>query len=338
MLLKTIAELKSYVALDTKGILPSFELELKEAEAYFILPLLGAPLAKWLQEQYNATGFNPGDGSLAAQLLAAVQAPLARLATTDAITVHQVSLDETGVHIVSNDKVKTAFQWQSNQLRDHYRRRGFRGLDALVQWLENHHDDSPELQAWASSKAGQRHRQELFTCTADFQECENISESRLVFERLKPVRRRVQAFELRTTLGDDFLDELLEQVRTRTLTSDNEMLLTSRVYPALASLTVGAAIPQMALSLTGDGIDLDVARLDDSNSKEADAGLDSLLYQRGFESKRVGERYLRQLRDFLDRAASSTRFATYFNSPAYTDPKAPVVEINTVDSKVYKFC
>lgn len=338
MLLKTIAELKRYVPVDTAGILPSFELELEYTEANVIAPLLGEPLLAWLQAAYDAPDFDLAGTGLAAQLLRAVQAPLARLATATATTVHQVSIDETGVHITSTDTSKTAFQWQLDRVQAQFLKRGFAGLDALTQWLEAHVDASPELQAWAASPAGQRHRRELFTCTADFQEYENISSSRLAFEAIGPMRRRLENFELGPVLSHEFLIELRAQVRMRTLTSDNENLLRTYVLPALACLTIGHSVPELGLSLNGGGIDLTIARLDDSNAKEADAGLDQLLASKVSEALISGARYLRQLTSYLDRTASAVRFPTYFTSSAYTAPNQPTRVVNTSTSKIWKAC
>ncbi len=341
MLLKTLLEFKRYVAADfdlKTGLPPSFVLELAETEATLIAPVLGASLYAWLQAAYDAPGFEATALTPAAGLLRAVQAPLARLAASTGITAHQVSIDDTGVHIVSNDKIKTAFQWQSRELQALHQARGYQALDELVQWLEDHRDDAPELRAWAASPAGRRHRRELFTSAAAFQEYQNINGSWLVFQALRPVRRRLEALELRTVLGKDFLLELLDQVETRTLTSENKNLLRSRIYPALASLTVAHAVPALSLRLTAQGIELAVARLDDANAKEADAGLNELLRQLAAECLDVGQRYLRQLTDFLDRTASGERFATYFASPAYTPPGRPAAVLNTPTSKIIRFC
>jgi hypothetical protein len=337
MLLKDIAELKSYVALDTEGILPSFALELAYVEANVIRPVLGGVLYTWLQAAYDVPGFDATGAGLAPQLLRAVQAPLARLAVAYNITMHMASIDETGVHIVSTEKSKTAFQWQTREMQAFLLKRGYLGLDALVEWLEEYRNDSPELQAWADSAAGQRHRRELFTSTAEFQEFESISSSRPVFEALRPVRRRMESFELQRVLGADFLHELREQVRTRTVSSENQMLLGTYVLPALAALTIGHAVPELGLRLTGEGIDLAIARFDDANAKEADAGLDALLRDKVSEALASAGRYLTRLTDYLDRTASATRFATYFSSPTYTDPNQVVAPANTPESKIFKF-
>ncbi len=212
MLLKTIAELKGYVSLATGnvGIPPAIALELQQVEAETLRPLLGGPLCAWLQAAYDAPGFNPAGPGLDAQLLRAVQRPLACLAVAAGITTHQTRVDDTGVHFLATETSKQAFQWQTNELQDMLLRRGHNGLDALVDWLEEHRADSPELKAWATSSAGQRHRRELFTSTAEFQEYELINGSRQVFEALRPMRRRMESFELQRVLGAEFLHELRE--------------------------------------------------------------------------------------------------------------------------------
>ncbi|MGI4762945.1 MAG: DUF6712 family protein [Janthinobacterium lividum] len=247
-LLKTIDELKAYVAVAQTQIAPAIALELAEAEVQLIAPVLGPALLTWLQGEYDAAGFDRLGASLAAQLLRAVQAPLARLAVVNGVVTHQLTVDATGVHIMSTDTSKTAFQWQTNQYQALLQRRGLANLDALVQWLEADADASPELRAWAASATGQCHRRELFTGTADFQLYENISASRAVFEALGPVRRRLERFELGPVLGEELLQELREQVRTRALTSENENLLRTYVYPALANLTIGHAVPELRAS------------------------------------------------------------------------------------------
>ncbi|WP_201979353.1 DUF6712 family protein [Hymenobacter rubidus] len=335
-LLNTPAELKQYVSLDVSQVPPALALALREVENTTLALMLGKDLRAWLQAQYDAPDFSPTADSLAAELLRRVQRPIARLGVAAGLAEHQVSIDNTGIHILTTETSKTAFQWQTNQLRTQLEQRGQGDLDALVQWLEENRDASDELRAWAASEAGQRHRRELFTSTADFQQYENISAARPVFLALGPVRRRLEAFELARVLGPDLLQELREQVRARNLSLDNQHLLRTYVLPALASLTVGHAIVELGLKLTGDGIELMVARLDDSNSKEADAGLDQLMAKRSLEALATGARYLRQLTRYLDRTASATRFAPYFHSAAYTAPAPPAARALT--AKTFRFC
>lgn len=321
-LLTKLDELRRYVRIEAKDFPVAIELNVPAAEKG-VAALLGPTLYAWLLTQYEA-GLAPTDAGVPAQLLRLVQAPIARLSTAWALDEHQAKISNTGVQITSTQTEKTAFQWQVKDLRDTLEARGYNDLDTLVEWLEANHDELPELRAWAASAAGQRHRRELFTGTADFQEYTNIYASRRTFVALGSIRRRVESFELVGVLGDEFLAELREQVRTRTLSSDNENLLRSYVYPALAELSIAQGIPELGLRLSGDGVELDIRRRDKNSLQLSDSALlAKLLDQKMHSSLDAGGRYLRQLRSHLDRSASATRFATYFRSPAYTAPGTP---------------
>ncbi|MGI4762946.1 MAG: hypothetical protein ACRYF0_19700 [Janthinobacterium lividum] len=63
-----------------------------------------------------------------------------------------------------------------------------------------------------------------------------------------------------------------------------------------------------------------------------------MLRSKASEALLAGARYLRQLTSYLDRTASATRFATYFQSATYTAPGQPAPVVNTLTSKAYKFC
>ncbi|MCA8830530.1 DUF6712 family protein [Hymenobacter pini] len=333
-LLTTRDELRRYVTIDTSDVPEAVQREAEHLRGTVLLPLLGAPLLRWLEEQYSA-GTTAGDDTLAGELLGLVQAPLVRLSVAGSLDEIQVSIDDTGIHIVSTGTEKTAFQWQIEALRKTLTRKGYLDLNVLLQWLEDNYTSSPELQAWATG-ASQYQRLQLLTSAPEFSRFENIQDSWPVFEALKPLIKKQELFILAPQLGYEFLDELRTQVRTRSLTPENEELLEQFIRPALASLTLARAVPELGLRLTGDGIELMVARIDTDNSKEADAGLDALLQARAFEAQRSADILLERMRQFLNQRASASRYATYFSLGPYRPATAPVVPLNTADSKVYR--
>ncbi|RSK45179.1 DUF6712 family protein [Hymenobacter rigui] len=333
-LLTTKDELRRYVSTDTSSVPEPVQREAERLRGTLLLPLLGAPLLRWLEQQYVA-GTTAGDDTLAGELLGLVQAPLARLSMAGSLDELQVSIDDTGIHIVSTETQKTAFQWQITGVRKTLTRKGYLDLNVLLQWLEDNRTSSPELQAWATS-VSQYRRLQLLTSAPEFSRFENIQDSWPVFEALKPIITKQELFILAPQLGYEFLDELRTQVRTRTVSAENEQLLEQFIRPALASLTLARAVPELGLRLTGDGIELLVARIDTDNSKEADAGLDALLQARAFDAQRSADILLERMRQFLNQRASATRYATYFTSGPYRPATATVVPLNTTDSPLYR--
>ncbi|MBC6698876.1 DUF6712 family protein [Hymenobacter puniceus] len=337
-LLKTCDELRRYVSVQTNDVPEPVRREEERLRGALLLPVLGADLLHWLDAQYEA-GLLPEHDAPAAELLRLVQAPLARLSLAGALDELQVSIDETGVHIQTTGTHKTAFQWQINSLAKTLSRKGYADMVVLLRWLEANHATTTELplQDWAAGPSRNRRRQ-LLTSPDEFSRFENIQDSWPVFEALRPLLVRQELFVLEPQLGYDFLSELREQVRTRTVTPENEELLEQFVRPALASSTLARAVPELGLRLTGDGIELMVARVDDSNAKEADAGLDQLLQARAFEAQRAADILLEKMRGFLNQRASATRYATYFTLGPYRAPATPVTPLNTAESRVYRFC
>jgi hypothetical protein len=331
MLLTKEEELARYVRLDANDFPDVLPPEIERLEQQLLRPVLGPELLTWLQEQYDA---GVDEGSVAAQLLRVVQAPLARLGVAGVVVELQMTVSSTGIQIMSTGTQKTAFQWQTKALEKTLARKGYLDLVLLLRWLETNRDASAELQAWAAGP-GQLLRRQLIVSPDEFSYFENIGDSWPVFEALKPLMRRQELFILEPQLGAEFLAELRDQVRTRALTPDNEVLMQTYVRPALASLTLARAVPELGLRLTGDGIELMVARIDDSNEKEADAGLDQLLQARAFEAQRAADILLEKMRAYLARTASATRYATYF---AFKAPAAAVEPLNTAENRIYRVC
>ncbi|OUJ68666.1 DUF6712 family protein [Hymenobacter crusticola] len=339
MLLQTTQELNKYVTLNSNLTeLPKpLATELARLESQLLRPILGDELLAWLREQNKTIPNLADEDSLAGELLRLVQAPLARIGTGSVLDELQVFIDDTGIHIVSTQTDKTAFNWQVSRLERTLQRKGYLDLNVLLQWLEDNYKSSEELQAWATSYAGQRHRYLLITSAPEFSQYVDIQDSWKVFDALRPVLRVQSSFMLTPVLGVEFLQELSEQVRTRTVTPENEHLLHTYVRPLLAHLTLAHAVPALGLRLTGDGIELRIARIDEDNTKEADAGLDQLLAARARDAEQTARVYLLQLRQHLNEQASAEKYATYFASSAYANPATPRNPVNREGARTYKF-
>ena len=333
-LLNSADELRRYVTIETAVVPEPVQLEEERLRIHLILPLLGATLLHWLEAQYEA-GTRATDLGVAGELLARVQAPLGRLAVAGTLDELQVTVGKTGIHIVSTETQKTAFQWQITALRRTLSRKGYQDMNALLSWLEENRTSSPELEAWAAGP-GQLYRRQLLVSAEEFSRYQNIQDSWPVFEALTAIIRTQELFILEPQLGYDYLSELREQVRTRTVSAENEELLEQFIRPALAACTLARAVPELGLRLSGDGIELAVARIDTDNSKEADAGLDQLLRDRAFEAQWTADVLLEKMRKFLNQRASATRFATYFRFGPYRDPGVVAAPLNTPESKVYR--
>lgn len=335
-LIRTIEQFRAHVAVNQDTELASFAPDLQLVERERLRPLLGPALYNELQalsdeevEQLLA----PGNADVRAELLRLVQGAAANLATLDYLALNQVQISDAGIHINSDSSRKTAFQWQIDELRVSFRRKGFNALEAALEYLDEH-IDAPALAAWATSPAAVASHQYFLATARQFSEHYNINCSRLTYLALLPTLRKVERFDLEPALGTEFYLELKEQLKDRDLSADNRELLELYLQPALAHLVVAKALTgYVGLGLNGEAVELNMYRADNSNAKETDAPIAALATLKAQQALADGRAYLVQATKYLNSRASTLRFTTYFTSPVYVAPGGPRPTVTNLAAK-----
>ncbi|MDF7810507.1 DUF6712 family protein [Hymenobacter sp. YC55] len=296
-----------------KALLP--DLLLMEDE--HIRPLLGDEFYEEFHELAQIPAALDDDQNRLLQLL---QSALANLTMVSYLDIAQVHISGAGVQIVSDQNQKTAFQWQIDDLKRNFSRKGYNGLEKALAFLDSH---DTHFTAWATSPAARKYHELFISSATQFSQYYNINNARLTYLALASLVQKTEAFALEPALGSDFFDELKEQLATESLTPENKALVEKYLRPALAHLTMAQAIGELGFSLSGNSLELNVYRPDNSNAKESDPGLQKLLDMKGEQALEDGERFLRRMRKHLNETASATRYATYFSSSAYELPAGP---------------
>ncbi|MGI4873371.1 MAG: DUF6712 family protein [Janthinobacterium lividum] len=321
-LIRTTEQFCAHVRVNSGGgfHVENVEPDLRVAEREHLRPVLGPALYNELTalsdadvETELATAASSRGG-----LLRLVHEALANLGLLEYLPLNQLQINDAGVYVTSGGS--RPFQWQIDQLTASLRRKGYNALEAVLEYLEAHAADFP---AWTSSLAYQQARELLIASAAEFTRHYDIAGSRLTYQALLPVLRKVERFELEPVLSYDYLAELKAQLVAGQVSAENVLVLERYLRPALAHLVVAKAVGEVGLSFNGSAVELNVYRPDDSNSKEADANLSQLLSQKAGQAQADAQVYLQQLRQHLNTGASPTRFATYYASSAYVSPTAP---------------
>lgn len=336
-LIRTIDQFRDHVIVNYGTNLENLGPDMRVAERQRIRPILGPALYNDLSALSDAdlaaALADPAD--VRGGLLRLVQEAVANLAALEYLVLNQVQISTSGVHIFSDAAKKTAFQWQIKDLQAYFRRKGYNALEEVLTYLEEHVDS---FAGWASSLAATQSRELFIASAAEFSTHYDIAGSRLTYNALLATMRKVERFQLKAVLSSGYFEELKTQLRAGTVSSDNAYVLDEYLRPALAHLVVAKAVPEVGLTFNGAALELNVYRFDDANQKEADASLDGLLTKKIAQAEADAQVYLTDLRNYLNRQASDTRYATYFNSSAYTDPLAarPTVR-SAADSPTYYF-
>jgi hypothetical protein len=320
-LIRTIEQFCAHVRVSVTGTsFENLEPDLRLAEREKLRPVLGPALHNDLSAlsdaDIDAALADPAD--VQGGLLRLVHEALANLGLLEYLPLNQLQIGDGGVYVTSGGS--RPFQWQIDQLSASLRRKGYNALEAILAYLEAHASDFP---AWTTSAAAVQARELLIPSATEFTKHYDIGDSRLTYQALLSVMRKVERFDLEACLSAEYLLELKTQLIAGTVTPDNQLVLDSYLRPALAHLVVAKAVKEVGLSFNGAAVELNVYRPDNANSKEADASLDELLKLKAREAHDDGVVYLTKLRHYLNGRASATRYATYFYSSAYVNPTAP---------------
>lgn len=335
-LIRTIEQFCAHVRVSTSGSsLENLEPDLRLVERQQLRPVLGPALHNELSALSDDDVQAALDDSTSATggLLRLVHEALANLGLLAYLPLNQLQISDAGVFLMSGGK--SPFQWQINELKASLRNKGFNALEAVLTYLDEHVDDFP---AWATSAAAIEARVLLISSATEFSRHYDIKGSRLTYQAFLPLIRKVERFQLGAVLSAEYLRELKTQLVAGGLTLDNQLVLEEYLRPALAHLVVAKAVGEVGLSFNGANIELNIFRPDSANEREADAGLDELLKLKASQAAADAQVYLTDLRRYLNREASLTRYATYFTSSAYVDPQAPRPTVRTsVGSPTYGF-
>ena len=200
------------------------------AEEKYICPLLGVSLVNRLATWYNA---HCEDSTTAPdrQLLHLVRFAELRIALWKGFDVVNAMISDTGV--ASNvEKENRLFRYQEENIKRSFRNEGFDQLDSVLEYLENNLADFPEFQ---TSRCHTELNNALIRTTAEFNDCFNIENSRLVFLKMKPYIRDVELLKLQHRIGSAFYNELL--------TANNSEKYT-RLLPAIKLFVAYSAVAE----------------------------------------------------------------------------------------------
>ncbi|MDX5394829.1 MAG: hypothetical protein LPK21_01400 [Hymenobacteraceae bacterium] len=323
------------------GVNSSSELEsvlgdIMLVEDEHITKYLGQNYYEQLHERYNSE--TPAFTSLEQRLLDHLQAAISNLAQESYLDLNQVQISSSGIRIISNDREKTAFKWQIDNLRQSFLKKGYNQLERVLAFLEDHRE-SLEFAAWAASPASTVFHQYFINTAAEFSAEYNIDNSRLTYLALLPILKKQERFLVEPVVGPALFEELKTQIKDRSLTEENEKLLQDFIRPALAHLVVCKAAVENSFKLTSRGLELTYGRQDDRILEKGEAD-DQKLNLKIKEAHQDGQAFLVKLRNYLNENASEEKFTAYFNSAIYiapgTEPKDVVIRNTNAAAPTFK--
>lgn len=249
-LINTNDEFKEYVqisaALANTSLLPS----VRVAERRFIAPLLGNVLYAALTAAYETAEESVSaitDDNLKA-LAAITQEALANLTMMLVVPRLSVQVSDTGVRRNETDSVKTAFQYQEQNLQESYGNAGFDALEDMLALLESNPDDA--FADWQTSDSATNEKKWFISSATAFDTYYPIYRSRQTYLAIRYIMQRIENFQVAKIIGQGLFNDLKDNPGTET----NEVLLNDYICPAIALLTIAKALSERAVAVSEKGV------------------------------------------------------------------------------------
>lgn len=241
MLVSNTTEINAWFPNSTEldGELPSIQPYLEAAERKILVPILGTPLYRFIQQEYEAKENAANEHSK--DLLKHAQAVVILFGIYGALPALNVTINKSGsLTVTVNTNTVAASKDRTEKLIESTYTHANDAVEQLLLYLEKNSQyfvDSEKEELW---KQSERYWQKtgclIFTAT-EFNEIVFIDNSRILFNRIYPSIRLMERVKLRPAFGAELIRNIITRKMDKNLKGHDEELL-EHMQTALALLTV----------------------------------------------------------------------------------------------------
>jgi hypothetical protein len=301
---------------------------INQAERDYIIPYISKAQYDALNDAYNATPSTLTTEQTA--LLKKVQAALSQYFFYLWIPSAQLHIGPNGIRIATTESLKTAFQWQIDELRTNVLKAAGSAMDDLLYFMETNKADYP---LWTASTSYTLFKECFITSTTQFTELYSpLGNSRLNFIMIRSSMKKAQEFSIQSLIGFAYYDELKTEHLAGSVSAENALVITY-IQKALAPLTMLRAITELSVSIDERGI-LNfngISGLQAINQKQP--AKDSMIFKLEKAADEDSKAYMQMLKDFLQ--TNIANYPTYAASTSYNSETTNTTFENKSDNNFY---
>jgi hypothetical protein len=307
---KNIDELKIYYPAWSSFNFSDIEPTIEMAEERYILPVLGEDEFENLRAAYVANNSNPAVPYKA--LLHKVRLPLADFAYKLHIPRGNVNITSTGIFQEHTQEIKPAFQWAVADLKKSLAASSFDKLDFLYSFLFKNKSDYPD---WVST-GNYSERTDLFIRNAsEFTKVASlIRDSHLNYLNMVSAMRRVEDFNIVSTIGDDMVATLKAELLTGSVSPVNQKLI-NLIVPAVAWLTLADSVQELPITIDAEGLSVLPSNMVSDNIEQRNNPSEEKIHNLKKKWQSHGNAYKEKLRKFIN--ANHSDYPDFENSELY---------------------
>jgi hypothetical protein len=326
-LCKSIVEMKSkFGRLNANASIASFESYLSDAEEKYILPLIGQEMYDALVEWYDVE--TPAENEPLEKLHNQVLRALVYYALLESAPTMMLDFGDGGIMEGAPDGQSSARQWTVKAAVDYFSLNADTFAESVLQFLEKNKTDYP---TWNNSESRKAARTLFLPNGKAWKEAgADLDQPHRFFLRCYNSVKRTQEINILDIIGQDLMDELIEQLKDGTVSELNQKLI-DKILPVVAYYALADAIPTVAFSISSSGIRL-LNQNDGLDSKLAVS--DDLIAAQTQRNINLGKRYESILCNFLN--DNATDYPLWPVPVTSTGPGARKTLIDNIGKKSFQ--
>lgn len=252
----TIEEIKKYVSINVTSTFNKVDPHFSRAERKHLVPLIGSVLFNSQITAYNSALKKVEDMPVVPQgLQVLIQEAVANIGSLNFLAQAQLQMSDNGIRISVNNEMKTAFQWQIEDLKFQLGKDGYDALEEILIYLEA---NTATFDTWKTSDAYYLQKGFFVNTAAEFDKHFHINGSRLTYLMLRYLIRRVEDQDIRPLLGAAFYNELKTAIKNDAVSADQKTLISEYLAPGVTLLAVAKAITERAVEVTEFGVSVNL--------------------------------------------------------------------------------
>jgi hypothetical protein len=255
-LIKTVAELKKYIAIDENTSMATLQPFIDEAEQLYLKDLLGPAFYDELIELYEASVVEESPTPLSdeiAELLPYVQRPLAYYTLLQAIPQMSVTVGELGIRQHRSDKSDSAPRWKEDKLIFNALRNADIHADKLLEFLELKATDDNDYETWFTSTANTKNSGFIVYSTLIASRHIDINNSRRVYLKLRGKMQEIEKRFIPKLIGEEQYNEIIADLVAGDVSADNKALI-DLIEPIVSKRALFMQLQFMRVQITENGI------------------------------------------------------------------------------------
>ena len=309
-LITTTAQLRTYIPINVSFVFSEIQPFIEPVEQEFIVPIIGQAQLTTLTGIGTPTGTNLA-------LIQKLRKAISFLSVLKWIPFGNLVINSGGFGVTGTSNQQIASQWRVDNLEETCRREGYNALEQILEYLWS--VDTGTFTDWDASDEKLNHRSTLFLTSKDFTKYYNIDNSYDFFCTIKPGINEVQQQYLKPILGDDFFDQIMDQIADDSVSANNAVILTM-AKRAAAPLAIYESVASLGIKLDRWGITTLETSDQDTTVVRKPAQKERLSYALN-KAGADGKKHLGNLRAYLNNNASDTVYPLYYASDLYSNPE-----------------